>query len=364
VTKQLCAALVLGLGTLLLGGRAGGEDKPAVKEVTIAEEQKAVFYPTDGTTASGKLLKLDGTSVSCVVKGKKYKHASNLFKAVQVKDGTLIYVPAQKAFVRIEPVKVVNNSGEKVTFTLTAAQTFLGTEVVLVDERTKNNLEVGVTALADLLGGGGGGAPQKPTTEWTIEPGKTLDVKLGNLPLYSNQVRFTLKNDHGFTRHARENARLGSEFVVALEKADVHTPVLAKLGDWKVDQDVTYTVVKGREPARAVTVPIESFDKKKIVRYETYYYEGRDYEYTKQENGGIATASADVENPTDKPLAVEVTLEFSFAHLLLSHAQVTSKLDLPAKSKGLVRMEVNTKGFFNNRNVTGVKVIDIITTPN
>ncbi len=355
--------LGLALGAVFICGRADGEDLPAIKEVTIADAQKAVFHMTDGTSAGGKLMKLDGKIVNCVVNGKKYNYSATRFKAVELQDGMLIYLPARNAFVRLEPVKVTNNSGEKVTFRLNAAVNHVGTEVVLADDRAKSNLATGLTAFTEAFGGLAGAPPKEaPVVEWTLEPGKSAELKYGAYPIRSNCVWFTLKNEHGSTKQKRENAKIGEEFVVAVEKADVHTPVLVKFGDWKLDQDVTYTVVRGREPARAVTVPVESFDKKK-VRYETTYYEGRDYEYTRRENAGIATATAEVENPTDKPLKVAVTLEFSFEHLLLSQTQVTSQIEVAAKSKGLVRMEVNTKGFVNNRNVTGVKVLDVTTTP-
>jgi hypothetical protein len=358
---RLALGVVLAIGLSAVFASAAD---PPVREVKITESQNATFYMANGVTAAGKLLDLDGTTVNCVVKGKKYKYAANKFAAIELKDGLVVYVPARSAFVRLEPVRVVNDSGGRVTFTLNAATNYLGNDITLTDDRTKSNLETGLTSLAQALGGMSGSPPQKAqSVEWTLEPGQKIDLKYGTVPIRSNRITFTLKNEHGSTKQTRENANLGSEFVLTVAKTDVHSPVLVKLGEWKIDQDVTYSVVRGREPARSVTVPVESFDRKKIVRYETTYFEGRDYEYTKRENGGVATASAEIENPTAKPLKVEITLEFSFAHLLLSKAHVTTHLEVGPSSKGTVRMEVNTKGFFDNRNVTGVKVVDVTTTP-
>jgi len=330
------------------------DDRPEFLAVEELKTQTAKLYFRDGRAYS--------TKVWWKPKAGKVETTNSSYKFDTVacidtsKDGYLIYSPANKAFARVKQAKFVNYTALPVTVTLHSAWTFQDREVEYHSDVEKNNFQKGVDVFAETLAGRRL-TSDTPHYQWTLSPGEEA-----SLPLFTNRVAFSTQTEHGKLVCERGNTRVGSEFVIAIDDKECHSPLLVKVGEWKVEQDVSYTQVRGRTPDTAVTTPITGLFSGKVTGYETRYYPGSDYEYTRENNGGIATASAEIENKTDKALSVSVTLQFDFTALVLSHQKVSTELELPARSKGIVRLTVNTKGFIDNRKATGVKQIDITTT--
>lgn len=98
----------------------------------------------------------------------------------------------------------------------------------------------------------------------------------------------------------------------------------------------------------------------KIMYYEVLG--GEEYDYSQEHRSGYATAWTPIENPTNKTLKVTATVEFHFAHLILSNQRVQASISVPPRTKTKMYISVNTRAVFGNRKATSVRQIDVTTT--
>lgn len=252
-----------------------------------------------------------------------------------------------------DPVKVVNSSKEKVGFVVMAIADSKGKLISVGGADSKPHLVTGLEAVNQALGG----AQQPKPLRWDLAPGETAELQRDGAALVTSQLHYRVYTGDLFTQAKKNHENTGSDFVISLGDGDLHTPVLVNVGPWKVEQDIWYTTHEGKTPT--------TITKEQTIFGKDYYvvHEGEKFEYEKKHKGGMATASAAIENPTDKVLDVKLLVEFTFAHVLLSHQQVTAQLAIRPGTTSTVYVQVDTKALIGNREATAVRVIDVTTTP-
>ncbi len=254
-------------------------------------------------------------------------------------------------------LKIINNTDKSVAFVITRIRDSEGIEVVLDDGRSKSNAEEIAGAIDAMFGEG---KSSRPTAmRWTVQPRATvfLTSSDGN-NVITSKVDYTLTTSDGSRSWGSEKKTDSEDFVISIDESDLHTPVLANIGEFHVEQDISYTTHRARTPTGIH--PVTGFFSGKVEYYEVIG--GDEYDYTREHRSGYATAWAEVENPTDRTLEVTATVEFHFTHLLLSNERVEATISVKPKTKTKMFINVNTKAFVDNRKATSVRLIDVTTT--
>ena len=264
---------------------------------------------------------------------------------------------------RIGRVLVVNNSGKKVEFIITGLRDPLGNDVKLDSGRSKSKLEMLAGILKAVKDKRLGGS--RRALRWDIEPDERAYLVIGedvqrqlrlgsdSGKLCTSKVQYTLRTADGSRHWSIEKTEKGADFIIPIESSHLHTPVLASVGRWHLEQDIWYTEHEGRTPDTAVRVG------------EGYYhiYHGERYTYHRERRAGAATAWAEIENLTDKPLKATLVVEFHFTDWAFTHQRATGSIMLKPKQRTKVSVCVWTRALFGNRKATSVHLVDITTKP-
>lgn len=184
----------------------------------------------------------------------------------------------------------------------------------------------------------------------------------------TSKVWCSLTTSDGTTTLEKEKADTGSEFIIKIKDRDLHSPLLARVGEWRLKQDVS--ILSTKTP--------EAYERVSPDRFEKTGGE----EFTIRCFSDVATASADVKNPTDHALDVAVTMDFNAAGgprrvtntaRIQAHAtlqmDVTIKLEEDQHGGNRVTLFDSLSMAFGKAppdrgtKVDSVNVVDITTTP-
>ena len=217
-------------------------------------------------------------------------------------------------------VRVTNSTDATIKISIRKVRGDDGSDIIHEGERTESNLE----AIAKVIAKDGRKAP----ANWSFKPNESAYLNIDGKRILTSKVEFTVTTQDGSTIVSAENKPGNTEFDIRIDPTDLHSPVLAKVGTWRVEQDISYTTQRARRPT--TIAPVRGFFSNDIKYWQVYG--GDEFEYTQEERSGVATAWTTVENPTNSTLTVAAIVEFHFAHLLLSHERVKATITLDPKT--------------------------------
>ena len=317
------------------------KDSKDPDEVSFKGREKATLLRTNGASYVGQLLELNSMQVRMQPAGRPLtlELKPSEVKVVQTANDTYTYDETTKRFQSARqilaaearksgPVKISNDTDHDARLVVLSFRDQVGREI-----STKE-----VTGFAVI----------------EIKPKSTADVLVDGKQLVTSSFGYSMQLLHKRIERTETNKTPGMAFTVNIKSGDVPPSLPVRIGEWAVEQHITRRNQK--------TYISENIGGGLVVTKE--------YNDTVEDVARFATATAKIENPSDQPMEVTVTLEFDFGtngygKIYTREFSATRTID-PRKS---ANVSVTADGKFsflwvsNNATVEKVRVRDISCRP-